>query len=138
VRLDEHENALCQLGRGAYFGEIALLQRSKRTSHVIALTLCDLASLSGTHFRYLMRMFPEHEKTIAKIASERNAQVDYHSDEQVNLSSPVPAGAAAHRPIAGALPSVVREPCHVECERLGSPVIALRCVARIGLFDLSL
>jgi CRP-like cAMP-binding protein len=84
VRLDEHENALCQLGRGAYFGEIALLQRSKRTSHVIALTLCDLASLSGAHFRYLMRMFPEHEKTIAKIASERNAQVDYHSDEQVS------------------------------------------------------
>ena len=123
MRLDEHENALCQLGRGAYFGEIALLQRSKRTSHVIALTLCDLASLSGTHFRYLMRMFPEHEKTIAKIASERNAQVDYHSDEQV-ISALLCHRRCCPAPNRRCPPECGREPCHVEGERLGSPVIA--------------
>ena len=56
---------------GAFFGEIALLHRGRRTATVVARTRCELLALEVDDFRHLVQRTPKVAEAIAKTARER-------------------------------------------------------------------
>jgi voltage-gated potassium channel len=60
-----------RLGRGQYFGEIALLRDTVRTATVTTLTECQLLSLDVADFRRLLEANPSLKATITRTAEER-------------------------------------------------------------------
>jgi voltage-gated potassium channel len=60
-----------RLGRGQYFGEIALLRDTVRTATVTTLTECQLLSLDVADFRRLLEANPTLKATITRTAEER-------------------------------------------------------------------
>ncbi len=56
---------------GDFFGEIALLHRSRRTATVVAHTRCELLALDLKDFRHLVRGMPKVAEAIAHTARER-------------------------------------------------------------------
>ena len=60
-----------RLGRGQYFGEIALIRDTVRTATVTTLTECQLLSLDVADFRRLLESHPGLKATITRTAEER-------------------------------------------------------------------
>jgi CRP-like cAMP-binding protein len=48
-----------QLKKGAFFGEVALLTQTKRTSDVVAIDFCVLESFTRESFQQLQIVFPD-------------------------------------------------------------------------------
>lgn len=60
-----------RLGKGKYFGEIALVKDVLRTATVITLGECRLLSLDVSDFRRLMLQYPDLKAAIERVADER-------------------------------------------------------------------
>jgi voltage-gated potassium channel len=60
-----------RLGRGQYFGEIALIRDTVRTATVTTLAECQLLSLDVADFRRLLESNPGLKATITRTAEER-------------------------------------------------------------------
>ncbi|HYP68530.1 MAG TPA: cyclic nucleotide-gated ion channel [Thiobacillaceae bacterium] len=60
-----------RLGKGKYFGEIALIKDVVRTATVITLGECRLLSLDVNDFRRLMLQYPDLKSAIEHVADER-------------------------------------------------------------------
>ena len=60
-----------RLGRGQYFGEIALLRDTVRTATVTAVSECQLLSLEAADFRRLLDAHPDLKDAISKVAEQR-------------------------------------------------------------------
>jgi voltage-gated potassium channel len=60
-----------RLGRGQYFGEIALLNDTVRNATVTAVSDCQLLSLDAADFRRLLNTHPDLKKEISQVAQER-------------------------------------------------------------------
>lgn len=60
-----------RLGRGQYFGEIALLRDAARTATVTAIDECHLLSLDVGDFRRLLGNHPDLKETLQRVADER-------------------------------------------------------------------
>jgi voltage-gated potassium channel len=63
-----------RLGKGQYFGEIALLRDTVRTATVTAVKECQLLALDAADFRRLLEGHPELKATITATAEQRMAQ----------------------------------------------------------------
>jgi voltage-gated potassium channel len=62
-----------RLGRGQFFGEIALLRDTVRTATITTVTECQLLSLDVTDFRRLLATNPRLRATVTRVADERVA-----------------------------------------------------------------
>jgi voltage-gated potassium channel len=62
-----------RLGRGQYFGEIALLRDTVRSATVTSLKECHLLALDAADFRRLLDAHPELRAAITKVAEQRIA-----------------------------------------------------------------
>jgi voltage-gated potassium channel len=60
-----------RMGKGQYFGEIALIKDTVRTATVTTLRECRLLLLDVADFRRLMTQYPELKAAIEKVAEER-------------------------------------------------------------------
>ena len=60
-----------RLGSGDFFGEMALLSRSRRQADVVALGYCRVLVLRATDFRLFLRDYPSAKAEIDRIAEER-------------------------------------------------------------------
>jgi voltage-gated potassium channel len=60
-----------RLGKGKYFGEIALIKDISRTATVTTISECRLLLLDVNDFRRLMERYPELKLAIGKVAEER-------------------------------------------------------------------
>jgi hypothetical protein len=60
-----------RLGRGQFFGEIALLRDTVRTATVATVTECELLTLDVADFRRLLDAHPDLALSIARVAEER-------------------------------------------------------------------
>ncbi len=67
------------LGSGDFFGEIALLKDTPRTSDVLAETFSDLLMLDRRDFQQLMKDNPDLRETIEKVAELRLNTSDVES-----------------------------------------------------------
>lgn len=67
------ETVLARLGAGAYFGEMALLQRTTRNATVRAVETTDLLSLPQGEFSLLAAHLPELRRGFEKVAEQRQA-----------------------------------------------------------------
>jgi CRP-like cAMP-binding protein len=92
--LSANHAVLCLLGRGGYFGEIALFKNRKRTANVRATTVCNLAMLTDEAFDELMRLFPDHALTLRRIAEIRSEQSEFHKDEELVMQTVTSMAAA--------------------------------------------
>jgi CRP-like cAMP-binding protein len=63
-----------RLGKGKYFGEIALVKDVLRTATVITLGECRLLSLDVNDFRRLILQYPDLKAAIEHVADERLRQ----------------------------------------------------------------
>lgn len=62
---------LAQLGPGAFFGEIALLDRSPRTASIKTRTYCDLYRLGRDDFEQILDQYPDFKNYIQELAAAR-------------------------------------------------------------------
>jgi voltage-gated potassium channel len=62
-----------RLGKGQYFGEIALLRDTVRTATVTAVTECQLLALDVADFRRLLEAHPDLKATITEVAERRQS-----------------------------------------------------------------
>ena len=60
-----------RLGRGQYFGELALLNDTVRNATVTTVSDCELLSLDAADFRRLLDVHPELKEEMARVARER-------------------------------------------------------------------
>jgi voltage-gated potassium channel len=60
-----------RLGKGQYFGEIALIKRTHRTATVTTLSECQIMLLEMADFQQLMTQYPDLKATIERVADER-------------------------------------------------------------------
>jgi CRP-like cAMP-binding protein len=60
-----------RLGKGQFFGEIALLRDTVRTATVTTLTDCQLLQLDASDFRRLIERIPTLKDRIAETARRR-------------------------------------------------------------------
>jgi voltage-gated potassium channel len=70
VEIDVQPNPV-RLGRGQFFGEIALLRDTVRTATVTAVEECQLLSLDIGDFRHLLETHPDLKATLERVAQER-------------------------------------------------------------------
>lgn len=63
-----------RLGKGQYFGEIALIRDTVRVATVTTLSECQLLALQVGDFRRLMAEYPELKAAIERVADERLQQ----------------------------------------------------------------
>jgi CRP-like cAMP-binding protein len=56
---------------GMFFGEIALIYKTKRTATIVARTFCDMYVLTKEDFAKVMRKYPEQSRGIKTVAKER-------------------------------------------------------------------
>jgi voltage-gated potassium channel len=64
-----------RMGRGQFFGEIALLRDTTRTATVTTITECELLVLDVGDFRRLLDAHPEIKASIRQVAEQRLADV---------------------------------------------------------------
>jgi voltage-gated potassium channel len=62
-----------RMGRGQFFGEIALLRDSVRTATVTTVTECELLALDVSDFRRLLEAHPDLKASITEVAERRLA-----------------------------------------------------------------
>lgn len=60
-----------RMGRGQFFGEIALLRDTVRTATVTTVTECQLLSLDVADFRRLLDAHPDLKASITRVAEQR-------------------------------------------------------------------
>lgn len=65
-----------RLGEGAFFGEMALLKRARRSADVVAITLCRLLVLDADDLHVLMSKRPEIGRQIREVAEARRRASD--------------------------------------------------------------
>jgi voltage-gated potassium channel len=75
-----------RLGKGKYFGEIALLKDISRTATVTTINECRLLSLDVNDFRRLMLQYPDLKATIERVAGERLQQQASDQTDQESSS----------------------------------------------------
>ncbi|KAK3732807.1 hypothetical protein QZH41_017708 [Actinostola sp. cb2023] len=69
------------LGDGSHFGEICLLtKQARRVASVRAATICDLYSLSSTHFHDVLAEYPQMKEMLEEVAKERLARIGIQPD----------------------------------------------------------
>jgi CRP-like cAMP-binding protein len=70
--VDEHKDPhlIKYLHAGQYFGEIALVFNTVRTAKVSSVGYCNIAVLSGKHFRHLSQTYPQMVKFLKKNANK--------------------------------------------------------------------
>ncbi|MGA7949055.1 MAG: cyclic nucleotide-gated ion channel [Thiobacillaceae bacterium] len=71
-----------RLGKGKYFGEIALIKDSLRTATVTTVSECRLLSLDVNDFRRLMAQYPDLKAAIEQVAGERLEQQGLGKNDQ--------------------------------------------------------
>ena len=100
---------VAHLSEGAHFGEICLLREDRRVASIKANTMCDLFSLSKTHFQEMLEEFPEMRPFFEMTALQRLSTIgtqdtdkckDHstciihnrysHTDECSGLAAPLP------------------------------------------------
>jgi voltage-gated potassium channel len=64
-----------RMGRGQFFGEIALLRDTVRTATVTTVSECELLSLDVADFRRLLDSHPDLRASITRVADERFAEL---------------------------------------------------------------
>jgi CRP-like cAMP-binding protein len=69
------------LRKGMFFGEIALIYKSKRTASIVARIFSDMYVLSKEEFAKVMRKFPEQSRGIKDIAKQRMDAIDEKKKE---------------------------------------------------------
>ena len=69
------ESTVARLGRGEYFGEIALLMNVPRTASVIAETDVELLSLDTASFEELVRSHLHSNRGLEQVSSRRMIQL---------------------------------------------------------------
>lgn len=70
-----------RLGRGQYFGEIALLRDTVRTATVTAVSECQILTLEAADFRRLLDAHPDLKESISKVAEQR-LSFDANADQK--------------------------------------------------------
>ncbi len=68
---DENDEVLAYLGRGNYFGEMALLTEEPRSASVIASMDSELLMLTKVNFDYLIKKHPSIAITLSHVLSQR-------------------------------------------------------------------
>ncbi|XP_031563696.1 potassium/sodium hyperpolarization-activated cyclic nucleotide-gated channel 2-like [Actinia tenebrosa] len=69
------------LGEGSHFGEICLLTKeARRVASVRAATICDLYSLSSTHFHEVLEEYPSMKEMLKEVAKERLSRIGLKPD----------------------------------------------------------
>ena len=63
-----------QLGNGAFFGEMSLLNHEPRMADVVAKGFCEMLRLDAKHFRLLMDKRPDIAEQVASVAALREAE----------------------------------------------------------------
>lgn len=76
-----------RLGRGEFFGEIALLKGGLRSADVTALTYCHLLTLNRGDFRRFLKRFPEVRERMEVTARQRISQDQAAEDAKENGGS---------------------------------------------------
>ncbi|MBT5033445.1 MAG: cyclic nucleotide-binding domain-containing protein [Rhodospirillaceae bacterium] len=66
-----------RLGKGDFFGEIAILTASTRTATVVSLTECDLLYLLVEDFEHLLSADPDLKDVLSKAMKERLEQLEH-------------------------------------------------------------
>lgn len=64
-----------RLGRGEFFGELALLNRQRRSADVVALTYCQFLRLSEEDFRTFLDTHPALREQLHRVAQGRQRVV---------------------------------------------------------------
>ena len=59
------------MGSGDFFGEMALLSRTRRQADVVALGYCRVLVLNAADFRRFLRAYPRAKAEIDRIAEDR-------------------------------------------------------------------
>ena len=67
----DKNSIVARLEQGNYFGEIAILLKTKRTSNVQAETFCILQCLKKSDLDKIVKNFPSIAQTISIMAKER-------------------------------------------------------------------
>ncbi|XP_075259017.1 potassium/sodium hyperpolarization-activated cyclic nucleotide-gated channel 3-like isoform X2 [Convolutriloba macropyga] len=75
-------SVVAQLTDGAYFGEICLLAKLKRTASVKADTFCNLYSLEYSDFHSVLGEFEEMRNTIEQVARDRLKKIGRGNDTE--------------------------------------------------------
>lgn len=65
------QETIATLGEGAYFGEMALIDSSKRSASIRAIDFCDLYSLEAKDFQEVILEYPEFYEKIKIMAESR-------------------------------------------------------------------
>jgi CRP-like cAMP-binding protein len=69
--VNNEQKVVTTLCDGSFFGEIALLEDTKRTASIVARTYCDILILTKEDFQIVLHKFPQHVAGIQTIANER-------------------------------------------------------------------
>jgi small-conductance mechanosensitive channel/CRP-like cAMP-binding protein len=68
-----------RLGRGKFFGEMALVTGEKRKASVKATTDCELLVIDHDAFEHVLRQKPEVVEALSRVLAERQLQLDEHA-----------------------------------------------------------
>ena len=69
--INDEGKVVATLSDGMFFGEIALLYKTKRNASIVARTFCDMYVLTRDEFRKVMRKYPIQSKGIKDVAKKR-------------------------------------------------------------------
>ena len=78
--------SVADLGRGAYFGEIALLTAERRTATIRSKTDCELLSLSKSDLDELIKFYPKTRELFFQIQKKRREMQGIDDAEDALLS----------------------------------------------------
>jgi CRP/FNR family transcriptional regulator, cyclic AMP receptor protein len=71
VSLQQGERELEEVGPGAIFGEMALIDLGPRSASAIAVTDCELVSIEKRRFWFLVQETPYFAETVMRVMAER-------------------------------------------------------------------
>jgi voltage-gated potassium channel len=63
------------LADGAYFGDLSLLLKERRTASVKALTYCEVFILTSAQFNRIRNEYPEFREVLRKVSAEKTETV---------------------------------------------------------------
>lgn len=98
VEVSVHGNVVATLRDGAFFGEMALLDKtSKRNATVKAVSFCDCRVIHRKNFNRLLKLFPAERAFFEAEADRRNAQLQTVKKAETTLRSEQASGANKER-----------------------------------------
>ena len=74
AEVSRHGNKVAELGPGAFFGDLALLDKAPRNATVVAETPMRLLALDPGEFAQLLDIAPSIDASLRRIADERRAR----------------------------------------------------------------